>query len=46
MGILEKINSPQDVKVLSYDEMRTLADEIRQGILTRVNVIGGHLGPD
>ena len=46
MGILEKINSPQDVKVLSYDEMRTLADEIRQGILTRVNAIGGHLGPD
>lgn len=46
MGILEKINSPQDVKVLSYDEMKTLADEIRQGILTRVNTIGGHLGPD
>ncbi len=46
MGILEKINSPQDVKVLSYDEMKTLADEIRQGILTRVNAIGGHLGPD
>lgn len=46
MGILEKINSPQDVKVLSYDEMKILANEIRQGILTRVNAIGGHLGPD
>lgn len=46
MGILEKINSPQDVKVLSYDEIKMLADEIRQGILTRVNAIGGHLGPD
>ncbi|MGN0005893.1 MAG: 1-deoxy-D-xylulose-5-phosphate synthase [Candidatus Gastranaerophilaceae bacterium] len=46
MSILEKINSPQDVKILSYDEMKALADEIRQGILTRVNAIGGHLGPD
>ncbi len=46
MAILDKINSPQDVKELSLDEMETLASEIRNGILTRVNTIGGHLGPD
>lgn len=46
MSILDKINSPQDVKELSLDEMEALASEIRNGILTRVNTIGGHLGPD
>ena len=46
MAILDKINSPQDVKELSLGEMETLASEIRNGILTRVNKIGGHLGPD
>ena len=46
MSILENINSPKDVKNLSENEMKTLADEIRQGVLTRVNTIGGHLGPD
>ncbi len=44
--ILENINSPQDVKKLSVEEMHTLADEIRKGILNRVDKIGGHLGPD
>ncbi len=46
MIILDKINSPQDVKELTVEEMDILANEIRQGILTRVNAIGGHLGPD
>lgn len=44
--ILDTINSPQDVKKLSLDEMNILADEIRQGIINRVDKIGGHLGPD
>ncbi len=43
--ILEKINSPEDVKKLSIEEMNILACEIRKGILNRVNQIGGHLGP-
>lgn len=46
MSILDKINSPKDVKELTIEEMKILAEEIRQGILTRVNAIGGHLGPD
>lgn len=46
MSILDKINSPQDVKKLSIEEMSALAQDIREGILTRVNSIGGHLGPD
>ena len=44
--VLEKINSPKDVKTLNLDEMKILADEIRQGILDKVNAIGGHMGPN
>ena len=46
MRILNNINSPQDVKKLSPNEMNTLSGEIREAILNRVNIIGGHLGPD
>ena len=46
MTILDKINSPEDVKDLTVEEMRSLASDIRNAILTRVNAIGGHLGPD
>ncbi len=44
--ILDKINSPKDLKTLSVEEMNILADEMREGILKRVNTIGGHVGPD
>ena len=46
MTVLEKINSPKDVKSLSLQEMNTLAQDIREAIINRVNTIGGHLGPD
>ena len=45
-NILESINSPQDVKKLSLQEMTILAEDIRKGIINRVDKIGGHLGPD
>lgn len=44
--IIDKINSPEDVKKLSLDEMGRLSQDIRDAILFRVNSIGGHLGPD
>lgn len=46
MTILDKINNPEDVKNLTIDEMKSLAQDIRAGILNRVNLVGGHLGPD
>ncbi len=46
MKILDKINSPKDIKTLSPEEMANLSDEIREAVLNRVNTIGGHLGPD
>lgn len=44
--ILENINSPADVKKLSLGEMNILAEEIRLGVINRVDEVGGHLGPD
>lgn len=46
MTILDKINTPEDVKKLSIEEMNILSQDIRNAILTRVNTVGGHLGPD
>ncbi|MBQ8168342.1 1-deoxy-D-xylulose-5-phosphate synthase, partial [bacterium] len=44
--MLENINAPSDVKKLSVAELKVLAEDIRKGIINRVNTIGGHLGPD
>lgn len=44
--IINKVNSPDDVKNLSLEEMNTLADEIRQTIIKKVNTTGGHFGPN
>src|SRR5438067_12612911 len=41
---LEKISSPADVKDLSYEQLATLASEIRTFIVDTVSVQGGHLG--
>ena len=46
MTVLDRVNSPEDLKKLSLEDMKILAGDIRQGILTRVNALGGHLGPD
>ena len=44
--LLEKIQSPKDVKVLSMPQLYELAQEIRDGILNRDSNIGGHVGPN
>ncbi len=41
--MIEKINSPRDVKGLSYKEMKTLCGEIREKITDVVSKNGGHL---
>ena len=43
--ILDKINSNQDIKTLSPSELNTLASEMRDLIIKKVNTIGGHMGP-
>lgn len=44
--LLETIDSPKDVKKLSLPELQQLAQEIREGILNRDSLIGGHVGPN
>ncbi|WP_338968932.1 1-deoxy-D-xylulose-5-phosphate synthase [Fusobacterium nucleatum] len=43
---LEKINSPEDVKKLNIEEMKVLAQEIREAIIKRDAIHGGHFGPN
>lgn len=43
---IEKINGPQDVKKFSIDELNALASEMRDALLHRASVHGGHFGPN
>ncbi len=43
--LLERIDSPADIRKLSLAEMRTLAQDIRDNILQVVSQTGGHLAP-
>ena len=45
-NILETINSPADVKALSLDELKQLAEEIRQFLISVISKTGGHLAPN
>ncbi len=43
---LEKINSPQDIKKLSMEELNVLSNEIRETLLKKLSEHGGHIGPN
>lgn len=42
-GYLSKVNSPADLKKLSYEELGILAEEIRLFLLDSVSKTGGHI---
>lgn len=44
--ILDKVNFPKDLKILSSHELNILADEMRELIIKKVNTTGGHMGPN
>src|SRR5512132_1552655 len=44
MSLLEKINSPADLRRLPLNQLQTVADEIRQYILETMSRVGGHTG--
>ena len=46
MGLLNSINSPQDLKKLSSAQLPILAREIREFLISKVSKTGGHLGPN
>lgn len=43
---IEKINGPEDLKAFSSDQLRILADEIREVLLEKLSRRGGHFGPN
>jgi 1-deoxy-D-xylulose-5-phosphate synthase len=43
---LDMINSPTDVKLLTPEQLSTLAKEIREELITVLSKTGGHLGPN
>lgn len=45
-SVLSKINSPKDLRGFSLDELNVLADEIRDVLIKKVNVTGGHMAPN
>lgn len=42
--VLDKINTPKDLKVLSKNGLVQLCEEIRQQMLLRLSMTGGHVG--
>ncbi len=44
--ILEKVNTPNDLKNLSLSDLNVLADEIRTVLIKKINATGGHVGPN
>ena len=40
---LEKIQKANDIKDLQPEELKILADEIRQFLIEKISVTGGHL---
>src|SRR5581483_10554635 len=44
--ILDRIDSPENVKQLSVPELEQLAAEIREELIAVLSVNGGHLGPN
>ncbi len=44
MSLLERINSPADLRRLQPDQLVTVADEIRAYILETMSRVGGHTG--
>lgn len=46
MNVLNKVNYPKDLKNLSINDLNSLADEMREIIIKKVNATGAHMGPN
>lgn len=44
--MLDKINEPKDLKKLTLEELKSLAEEIRGVLLKKLSIHGGHFGPN
>ena len=46
MPLLDEINGPDDLRDLTPEQLRQLAEEIRAFLISNVSRTGGHLGPN
>lgn len=46
LEVLNKINEPKDLKGLSKEELEKLSEEIREILLKKLSIHGGHFGPN
>lgn len=46
MGLLESIKQPKDLRGLTDEQLKSLASEIREFLISHVSATGGHLGPN
>lgn len=46
MGLLKRVNSPEDLRRLSISELRDVAQEIREMIVATTAQTGGHVAPN
>src|SRR5262245_44572644 len=44
VALLDGVNDPADIRSMSLDELKQLADELRKDLIEVVSVTGGHLG--
>jgi 1-deoxy-D-xylulose-5-phosphate synthase len=44
--LLDQVNKPEDIKNLSLAQLEELAQEIRQFLIEKLSVTGGHLAPN
>lgn len=44
--LLDSIQKENDIKKITSDQYGTLAEEIRQFLISKISVTGGHLGPN
>ncbi|HEY0673204.1 MAG TPA: 1-deoxy-D-xylulose-5-phosphate synthase [Longimicrobiales bacterium] len=45
MSLLERINSPADLRKLSEDQLETVAAEVRERMVDVISRVGGHFAP-
>ena len=46
LEVLNKINSPEDLKEMTKEELEKLAEEIRKILIRKLSIHGGHFGPN
>ena len=46
LNVLNKINEPKDLKKLSKEELEDLSKDIREILLKKLSIHGGHFGPN